>query len=99
MQVNSRPLWVYFAISIFTMAAMARRRVLGKDKDKGKANYRMSHNRPSVAVCFFVLSSFRQRSWMFSDSAGAASWRSRSFYPVEFGLHVRFIGRKDVWLA
>ena len=33
-----------------------------------------------MAVCFLVLISLRQRSWMFSDSVGAASWRSRIFY-------------------
>lgn len=32
-----------------------------------------------MAVCFLVLSSLRHRSWTFSDSAGEASWRSRSF--------------------
>lgn len=44
--------------------------------------YRTSHRRPSVAVCFFVLSSLRQRSWRFSDSAGEVSWRSRTFYQM-----------------
>jgi hypothetical protein len=42
--------------------------------------YRFSHKRPSVAVCFFSLSSFRTRSWRVSERAGAASCRSRIFY-------------------
>ena len=46
---------------------------------RGEEEYRVSHKRPSVAVCFFVLSSFTQRDWMVSESRGAASWRSRSF--------------------
>ena len=45
----------------------------------GKRRHRVSHRRPSVAVCFLVLSSFMQRDWMDSESKGAASWRSRSF--------------------
>ena len=46
---------------------------------KGWGGYRTSQRRPSVAVCFFVLSSFRTRDWSVSDSEGAASWRSRTF--------------------
>jgi hypothetical protein len=45
----------------------------------GKGMYRVSHRRPSVAVCFFSLSSLRQSSWRVSESAGAASCRSRIF--------------------
>jgi hypothetical protein len=41
--------------------------------------YRFNQTRPSVATCFFVLSSLRTRSWRFSESMGAASWRSRIF--------------------
>jgi len=41
--------------------------------------YRFSHTRPSVAVCFFSLSSFRASSWSDSDWAGAASCLSRIF--------------------
>lgn len=33
--------------------------------------YRTSQTRPSVAVCFFVASSFLTRSWRFSDAVGA----------------------------
>jgi hypothetical protein len=46
---------------------------------EGKGMYRVSHRRPSVAVCFFSLSSLRQSSWRVSESAGAASCRSRIF--------------------
>lgn len=49
---------------------------------KGGGGYRTSQRRPSVAVCFFVLSSFRTRDWRVSDSEGAASWRSRTFLYV-----------------
>ena len=42
--------------------------------------YRVSQRRPSAAVCFFVLSSLMTRDWRVDDSAGEASWRSRSFY-------------------
>lgn len=45
----------------------------------GEGKYRTSQRRPSVAVCFFVLSSLRTRDWRVSDSEGAASWRSRTF--------------------
>jgi hypothetical protein len=45
----------------------------------GQGMYRVSHRRPSVAVCFFSLSSLRQSSWRVSESAGAASCRSRIF--------------------
>lgn len=45
----------------------------------GRMTYRVSHRRPSVAVCFFALSSFRQRDWIVVESRGEASWRSRSF--------------------
>jgi hypothetical protein len=38
-----------------------------------KSRPRTSQTRPSVAVCFFVLSSLRTRSWIVSDSRGAAS--------------------------
>lgn len=48
-------------------------------RGRGELSYRTSQRRPSVAVCFLALSSLRQRSWMFSDSPGAASWRSRIF--------------------
>lgn len=41
--------------------------------------YRTSHKRPSEAVCFFVASSFRTRDWRVDESAGEASWRSRTF--------------------
>jgi hypothetical protein len=41
--------------------------------------YRLSQTRPSVAVCFFSLSSLRTRSWRVSERVGAASWRSRIF--------------------
>ena len=43
------------------------------------ATDRMSQSRPSAATCFLVLSSLMTRDWRFSDSAGAASWRSRTF--------------------
>lgn len=41
--------------------------------------YRTSQSKPSVAVCFLVLSSLTTRAWRFSDSEGVASWRSRTF--------------------
>jgi len=44
--------------------------------------YRVSQRRPSVAVCFFSLSSLITRSCSVSESAGAASCRSRIFYNV-----------------
>jgi hypothetical protein len=44
--------------------------------------YRLSHSSPSAAVCFLVLSSFRQRSCRVSVSSGAASCRSRIFFGV-----------------
>lgn len=50
----------------------------GENEGRGFTD-RTSHRRPSVAVCFFVLSSLRTRDWRVSDSAGAASWRSRTF--------------------
>ena len=50
----------------------------GKGRE-GEGGYRTSQRRPSVAVCFFVLSSLRTRDWRVSDSEGAASWRSRTF--------------------
>lgn len=57
-------------------------RVLGGGGNFGKrrrGGYRTSQRRPSVATCFFVLSSFRTRDCSVSDSEGAASWRSRTF--------------------
>lgn len=42
--------------------------------------YRFSHIRPSVAVCFFALSSLRTRSWRVSDSRGDSSCRLLIFY-------------------
>ena len=44
-----------------------------------KSRPRTSHRRPSVAVCFFVLSSLRTRDWRVEESPGEASWRSRTF--------------------
>lgn len=41
--------------------------------------YRVNHRRPSVATCFFSLSSLMTRSWRVSERVGAASWRSRIF--------------------
>jgi len=41
--------------------------------------YRFSQTRPSVAVCFFSLSSLSTSSWRVPESVGAASWRSRIF--------------------
>ncbi len=60
---------------------------------QGRGVYRTSQRRPSVAVCFFVLSSFRTRDWRVSDSEGAASWRSRTF------LYQSVLGSPDsgVW--
>ena len=45
----------------------------------GRGGYPTSQSKPSVAVCFFVFSSCITRDWSVSDSAGEASWRSRTF--------------------
>lgn len=45
----------------------------------GGEGYRFSHTRPSVAVCFFSLSSFRTSSCSVPESVGAASCRSLIF--------------------
>ena len=60
-------------------AAGAGRVSDGWSLEKGET-YRLSQTRPSVAVCFFSLSSLRTRSWRVSESVGAASWRSRIFW-------------------
>ena len=39
---------------------------------KAVVTYRLSHSRPSVAVCFLVFNSLRARSCNVADSAGAA---------------------------
>lgn len=51
-----------------------------RDDGRGGDKYRTSQTSPSVAVCFFVLSSLITRSWRVADSRGAASWRSRIFW-------------------
>lgn len=66
---------------------------LGSFRAGGAETNRTSQRRPSVAVCFFVFSSFRQRSWTFSDSAGAASCLSRSFY----GDTVSYLFPRGFW--
>jgi len=49
--------------------------------------YRFSHTRPSVAVCFFSLSSLSTSSWSVSERAGAASCRSRIFWVLVSFFH------------
>ena len=43
---------------------------------------RTSHNKPSVAVCFLIFNSFRTRDCRYSDSVGAANWRSLTFCSI-----------------
>ena len=55
------------------------RGVGGEGGDGRGRMYRVSHSRPSVAVCFFAFSSLRTRSWRFSESTGDSSCLSLTF--------------------
>jgi hypothetical protein len=72
-EVNSSPL-VRKSVSLSLLRWYLRR----EHREREEA-YRTSQRRPSAAVCFLVLSSFRTRDCRSSDSRGAASCLSLIF--------------------
>ena len=73
----------------------------GKGKKRGGARdcaYRTSQTRPSVAVCFFVLSSLRTSCWSDSDSRGAESCLSLIFCPMSAPFLITTLSKRTLTL-